>query len=189
MQNFLEKNLALWYCRESSFSAIMWPCGIGKADIWLNYPFISRVLRQCSETSVAESEQSSGYGSQNDDSTESLPSMAGSINSEEDSQPVTSTPATLNVPCRVKQAFRRHSSITSFNSYSSQAGSSTSSSGSRSGSLDRAKARANKRVTFSPEVTVAEVIDRFERSPRRLDLTLVPSGAIAQTTAYWWRLK
>jgi hypothetical protein len=41
-----------------------------------------------------------------------------------------------------------------------------------------------RRVTFSPEVTVAEVIDRFSRSPRAVRLSEVPSAVIATTMAY-----
>ncbi len=46
------------------------------------------------------------------------------------------------------------------------------------------KSRKNRRVTFSPEVTVAEVIDRFERRPRTVRLSEVPAELIAPTMAY-----
>jgi len=44
--------------------------------------------------------------------------------------------------------------------------------------------RPKRRVTFSPEVTVAEIIDRFSKSPRNVKREDMPSVIIASTMAY-----
>jgi len=118
-----------------------------------------------------------------DDSENSIVSSSmGSINN---------APATLQVPC---QPYHRSQSTPLLSalassygpsSYASSIDSSMDSPMSCSLPHSRKIGTSSRRVTFSQEVTVAEVIDKCSRNPSHADLLQhLPSADIAGTTAY-----